>query len=227
MVQFMYVFRALRKDEIPEHPMDLLHTGLQARCFPCPDASNPCCDISQAAHVGAGSRAKVKSRWISATMDPNIAALWSCRKPTKSSPYGGIMVGFLIDIENPNVRIFSRETPFGLKGTALGFAIHSKEILIRDQVLPKYMISVYHTIQTTKTVISNPEFLQMIRDLNQGWTFEGKRMKKSSTIYYGYTTLIAKSLPNPFPWSIQLPKSEQTLQSKRRQTLLPTTNSSV
>jgi len=224
MEKYLYVFRALRKDEIPENPQDLLNFGLRARCSPCPDGPNNCCELSQSAHVGAGSRAKVKSRWISATMDPNIAALWSCRKPTESNPMGGMMCGFLIDPNDPNVRVLSRETPYGLTGTALGFAISSKEILIRDQVFPKYMISVYQSIQTNKSIISNPSFQNVIRDFFHGWTFEGKRMKKSLTLYYGYTQLVAKNLPDPSPWTIQLPVSEQALQTQHRKIKKESTN---
>jgi hypothetical protein len=144
------VYRALRPDEM----FTLMSTGyLSAPCNVCAGNQNPCCTITPAAHVNSGSRAVLKSRWISTTKDLNIAALWACRKgnitiTTEAAP--GRASG-IIAVIHPDGLNYIDPTELPTIGiTAKNAAIASKEILLGDKIPWDNIIGLYQAIQVNK-----------------------------------------------------------------------------
>ena len=75
------VYRAIRPDELD---CVLEEKVIKSRCYPCP--GKPCCNISISSHINSGTKAKMKSRFISGTTSEEIAAIWSSTTSGTSSP---------------------------------------------------------------------------------------------------------------------------------------------
>ncbi|WP_211445209.1 DUF7587 domain-containing protein [Collimonas humicola] len=142
------LYRSVRKNEDP------YRDGLQ----PPPDY-NP--DLSAAAHIRAGSSAKIKSPWISATRSLKTAAAWAT-----TTPGGGRVVQF----RNPNqtretydlTNSDDRRKVFGESGggTAEGFAKGSQEVVIKGDVPADHIVKMYDakkvTVKDYKNAKINP-----------------------------------------------------------------------
>jgi len=136
----MRLFRALRSDEIPL----LIKNGIEARCNDCNDDPPPnkhCCDITDNAHVQSGSRAIIKSRYISTTEDVGVAA-WYCSNasgnPSSSKSATLVELHESYD-ENYMIKTCQQET-YGT--TAKNRAKASCEVLIMDYIPPENIIHV-------------------------------------------------------------------------------------
>lgn len=135
----MRLFRALRTDEIPL----LITNGIKARCNGCnePPPNKQCCDITDNAHVQSGSRAIIKSRYISTTEDVEVAA-WYCSNTSgnpsssKSATFVELQESF---DENYMIMTCQQET-YGI--TAKNRAKASCEVLIMDYIPPENIINV-------------------------------------------------------------------------------------
>jgi len=179
------VYRALRPDEL----FTLVSTGfLSAPCSRCP--YDVCCNISASAHVNSGSRANMKSRWISTTRSLNIASLWAARKgnamftaehaPGKASGIVAV-IGLTSSLE------YSDPTKIEEIGvTAKNATIASQEILIKDRIPYKNIIGLYQVEQVNK-----PEYEEFI-----GQKVYGKKKKNASSVYVIIHNQIVKTDPS-------------------------------
>ena len=148
VVDTAIVYRALRPDEI----FTLVSTGtLTAPCNVCP--KDICCGISANAHVNSGTRANMKSRWISTTKSLNIAALWASRKQEAQFIIGhapGRSSGIVAVISLNRLEYLDPTTSPHIGVTAKNAALASQEILIRDKVPWSNIIGLYQAVQVAK-----------------------------------------------------------------------------
>ena len=130
------LYRALRADELGTY----ISTGmLLPPCNPCP--GQYCCDISPSQHVTSGSRAKLKSSWISTTTEPAIAALWSSARKNKEGSVVRLTGKFssgLFAVINPAIppalEIYNPVTDPNIGITGRNAAAASREILIKNRI---------------------------------------------------------------------------------------------
>ena len=176
-----HVYRALRPDELSTL-VENNQLRPPCRCVPGPDeaaVANHCCDISAGAHINSGSRAVVKSRWISTTRVPGIAALWASTRPSIDGSVvrldGNHSSGLFVSISTEGLELNDPLTfPDGEIGvTALNAAKASREILIKDQLPYHSVVGLHQAQQVTKPVYDAHPASHKIR---------GKRRKKDATI---------------------------------------------
>jgi len=151
------LYRALRPNEI----FTLLKTGkLLPPCTPCPNAG-PCCNITVSAHINSGSKALLKSRYISTTKSPAIAALWASAKKNGDGSLlrlpntiasSGVFVE--IDTNYPNhLELMNPQNPdYSLGKTAINSAKASQEILIEDEIPFANIRALYKAEQVTQPI---------------------------------------------------------------------------
>jgi len=125
------VYRALRSNENPQ----------QHGLVP-PAGSNP--SLSAAAHIQAGSRATVKSTWVSTTRSIRTAAAWAAQ-----NGYGRV-AKIKIPEEMPREYVHDLTTETGQadvfgdkKPLGLNFAKSSKEVVLKGGVPPAAVVAVY------------------------------------------------------------------------------------
>jgi hypothetical protein len=171
VVDSAIVYRALRPDEI----FTLVSTGaLTAPCNVCP--KDICCGITANAHVNSGSRANLKSRWISTTKSLNIAALWASRKQEAQFIIGhapGRTSGIVAVINLNRLEYLDPTTNPDIGVTAKNAALASQEILIKDKVPWSNVIGLYQAIQVAK-----PEYVS-----HTGLKTYGIKKKNSAPSY--------------------------------------------
>lgn len=123
------LYRSLRKEENPRV------TGLLP-----PVGHDPSLSASQ--HITAGSRAKTKGPWISATRSKKVAAAWAAesdgqvvkfRKPAPSETPS-------FDMTNPDE---ARQVFPAMVGSSLNTAKASQEVVIKSRVPPENVIDVW------------------------------------------------------------------------------------
>lgn len=184
------LYRALRTDEL-----NPTHQHLLPPCTPCPEAG-ACCDISPQAHVRAGTKAKVKSRWISATKSQLRAALWASNTtahgtPTKLS--SAHYVSFELNLDRNKVidlTVPPKELTINLKASALKSAQRSQEVLIKDRVNDRDLIGLYHVVR----IKTKKEWEDVKINPNTQQKFTGRRKAKDPYDIYVISTLI-RSFP--------------------------------
>jgi len=138
------LFRGLRTDELST----LLSEGIKARCDPenCPH--DPCCHVSHGAHIQSGTNARVKSRYISTSIDESTVAWYCCNnegKPAytprgKSATYAEIEENY-----EPDYMVITWLQNYG--ATARNRALASGEVLVMD-FIPKSSIVAVYRVQT-------------------------------------------------------------------------------
>lgn len=176
-----HIYRALRTEEA----FTLVNRGaLLPPCTPCPEAG-ACCDITPNAHINSGSKAKVKSRWISTTQSVECAALWSSNRPSGS----GEVTRLPSDMKATSSGIFAKIKTDGLVlidpielelgATAENNAMASSEILIKDKIPGENISQLFMSKQVNKS-----EW-----DAHKGLKVSGKRKLSSSKLYVIYTPL--------------------------------------
>jgi RHS repeat-associated protein len=138
------VYRALRPDEDP-----------QTRGLLSPPGSDPSKPASS--HVQAGTRAKVKSAWVSATRSVRTAGAWAAKdgegRVAKIKIPSNMPKEFYHDLTTPqgirdvfNVNLpLNKITPPGERRPQLGvnFATSSKEVLLKGGVPPSAILAIY------------------------------------------------------------------------------------
>ena len=166
------LFRALRPDEL----ITLFEkNALLPPCNPCP--GKPCCEITATAHVNSGSRAKIKSSWISTTRNPGIAALWSSTTKTKEGYVvrleGRHSSGVFAVINHTGLNTYDPVKDESIGVTARNAAQKSEEILIKDIIPATNVIGLCQATQVKKS-----EYEEW-----KGGKISGKRTSKSSHLY--------------------------------------------
>jgi hypothetical protein len=148
----MKLYRALRSNELSKLNKGL---GLVAHCDNCKCKEcilDKCCYINDRQHVSSGSKAKIKSRYISATAEESIAAWWcsnSDGNPKYNSKSAKSATYVELDIEyNPIKTIDTCERDYG--ATANNFARASCEVLIMDDVKMENITNIYRVKQIHK-----------------------------------------------------------------------------
>jgi hypothetical protein len=128
------LYRALRKDEL-----NPFQNGLNP-----PEGYDP--SVSASAHITSGSKAKAKSRFISATRSIKVAAAWSVksggegrvvkfRKPDTTTTYA---TTYDMTNEKQAALVFPK-----LKGTSYNLAKASQEVLIDTHVPRNCILDVF------------------------------------------------------------------------------------
>lgn len=145
----MILFRALRSDEIPS----LLTNGIIAQCNNCnePPPNKPCCDITDNAHVQSGSRAIMKSRYISTTEDERVAA-WYCSN-TSGNPSASKSATYVELQETYDEKYMintCQQENYG--ATARNRAKASCEVLVMDYIPPENIINVVRVRTISKYI---------------------------------------------------------------------------
>jgi hypothetical protein len=142
------VYRAVRPDELGT----LIASGaLLPPCTNCP--GNECCNISAAAHVTSGSRAILKSRWISTTKSLSIAALWSARKGNaffSTNIESGRSSGIIAAIHLHGLDSVDPTKLPDIGVTGKNAAMASREILIKDKIPYSNIVGMYQAKSVTK-----------------------------------------------------------------------------
>lgn len=155
------VYRALRTEEV--------YTYSQGLYPPCRDCGSPhadaCCSITHAAHITRGSTAKVKSRFISTTLDESIAAAWCANASGQPADRGLSATYAVLDVPVDginSIEINDATIPhIGLGATAANFAKSSKEVLVRDHIPPGQILQIWsaRTISKGEYLALPPVFL--------------------------------------------------------------------
>ena len=144
----MKIYRSLRSEELIK--LHYKH-GLRAHCDNCKCKDcvvEECCNINERQHVNSGTKAKTKSRYISATHDEKIAAWWSANNDGNPKTNGKSASYVEIDIPQHLV-IDTCVRDYG--STANNRAKSSCEVLIKDYVPMKYITSIYRVRKISKT----------------------------------------------------------------------------
>jgi hypothetical protein len=148
------LYRAIRKDEIK----DLLTKGLLPPCSPCNDneEDKECCTKTPVDHVTKGTKAKIKSRYISLTKSQKVASWYA------STPSGNIddeNSGMYVEVEVPSdhpdmLDICNKDVQKKYKfgAMAVGFANKSCETLIKDIVPAECITKICKVRQITKNM---------------------------------------------------------------------------
>ena len=151
-ILLMKFFRALRSNELNKLNKN---QGLTAHCDNCKCKEcilEDCCKINDRQHVNSGSKAKIKSRYISATYEEHIAAWWSSNtdgKPKYSLTTAKSATYVEIDMEyNPDKIIDTCEQDYG--ATANNRAKSSCEVLIKDDIGMENITNIYRVKQILK-----------------------------------------------------------------------------
>lgn len=195
---FFLLYRALRPDELK-----LLYTKnkLEAPCNTClTPTPTECCNITASAHVSAGSKARVKSSWISTTYNPNIAALWASTKKMQNDSIirtTGNSSSGLIAVIDPSGLIWSNpaEDPeIGITGK--NAAKKSCEILIKDKIPGSNVIMLLQAEQVNKENFNNwiGGELKLGGKLKLDGKVYGSRTNTSSKMYVIYGRLTDSSI---------------------------------
>ena len=144
----MKIYRSLRSEELIK--LHYKH-GLRAHCDNCKCKDcvvEECCNINERQHVNSGTKAKTKSRYISATHDEKIAAWWSANNDGNPKTNGKSASYVEIDIPQHLV-IDTCVRDYG--STANNRAKSSCEVLIKDYVPMEYITSIYRVRKISKT----------------------------------------------------------------------------
>ena len=167
------LYRALRTDELE----NLLKTGkILSPCNPCPNGPNNCCSITASQHVTSGSKAKIKSNWISTTKSVAVAALWSS---AKQSTRGNIVrlngkssSGVFAVINPLGLELYNPITDSNIGITGRNAAQASQELLVKDDIPWHNIIGFCQSEQVPVSVYNEWP----------GGKVQGKRTKESSKI---------------------------------------------
>lgn len=128
----------MRVDELSK----LLTQGIVPPCARCPEKKTPpqCCDITEKQHVNSGSRAKVKSRFISTSENESVLA-WYCAN-TSGNPRNNSATYVEMEIiyDENNV---SRTCERNYGATANNRAKASCEVLIKDHIPVENILHVF------------------------------------------------------------------------------------
>ena len=171
-----FLYRALRRDELASL---FYNNALLPPCSYCPvNEVQPCCGITPTAHVNSGSRAKLKSRYISTTRDESIAALWSSVRETSDGNVirllGTGSSGLFAAINPTGLQTFDPVEDPSIGITAKNAAIASQEILIPDIIPLQNIVALFESIQVTKDIYDS---------WPSSFKTEGKRTKKSAKLF--------------------------------------------
>src|SRR4051812_5637340 len=124
-------FRSLREEEEPEIG------GLRP-----PVGHDP--SISARAHVTAGSKAKVKSKYVSASHSMRVSGAWGASDGSRVAKFQVPPDADFHDLMDEEV-----QEQVGLKGTGLNAAKSSQEVLVGDGVPPEYVQAIYSAERTS------------------------------------------------------------------------------
>ncbi|MCD4506960.1 hypothetical protein LQR30_23095, partial [Chromobacterium piscinae] len=162
------VYRALRPNERPE--LD----GLR----PPPGDSS----VSAADHIRAGSRAKIKSAWVSATRSIRTAAAWAAQ-----DGFGRVAV-IKIPEDMPREYVHDLTTDKGLQdvfksteGMAVNFAKSSKEVVLKGGVRQSDILAVYDVERISEDEYGGRERVES-DDMDFSIKYSKSRSKKSEKI---------------------------------------------
>ena len=138
------LYRCLRTDELK----NILTTGLVPPCTPCPKKGK-CCDISPSAHINSGTKAKVKSRYISASEKESVGHWCSNNNGNPTDKKSATYVKFIVKYDGINV--LNPKTDVQLGVMAKNAAKASSEILIKDNVRPSNLLEICRIKTITKS----------------------------------------------------------------------------
>ena len=139
------LYRCLRKDEL----LNILNTGLLPPCAPCPEKGE-CCNISPGAHINSGTKAKVKSRYISASEKESVGHWCSNMSGNPTDKKSATYVKF--NVKYDGINVLNPQTDISLGVMAKNAAKASSEILIKDNVPPSKLLEIYRIKNITKGV---------------------------------------------------------------------------
>jgi hypothetical protein len=149
-----WLFRALRPDE--------LYTALKQKrivsaCEMLPQESpeeikrkEECKRKTVSQHVTSGTKADVKSDYISLTRSPKVAALWSCRRGAELSEnlMSGVSSGIFAAIDSDSLELIpvTDDLVRGISG--MNAANKSQEILVKKEI-PMRLLRFYQSIEVS------------------------------------------------------------------------------
>lgn len=181
------LYRSIRPNEISYIRNG---SGILPPCHPCFQEDTKCCKISANAHVNSGTRAKLKSRYVSFTKNPSIAALWSSTADGKcGTNTSGMFVEVCVPITlfgNKNKVIdVTKRTDLGLGATALNRAKASEEVLIKDGITISDVlyINMWNSKHILKRDYDNHPDLKIKNGIIVQTKFWGKKTRKDSNRY--------------------------------------------
>ena len=161
-----FLYRSLRPNEIGQL---IKYGGLVAHCYPCPPSGPPqtCCDIDVEAHIRAGTRAKVKSRYISlsgllrktcdSTARPRTApdAFMDDDAPTQRADGSYVKSGLaaVIDTRNLDLRLLKHYSELNLSGSGLTTAKASDEYIYPDTIPTNAIAGFLYVHRSTKAAM--------------------------------------------------------------------------
>lgn len=148
----MRLYRSLRTDEL----YDLLKNGIIAQCKNCNCeycTVDKCCEITDKAHINSGTKAKLKSRYISTSESEPVVAWWSANTSgnplEKSATYIEIDEEEQHDVDEEEKYIIKTcEKNYG--AMANNRARASCEVLIMDYIPVENIISIFRVKIITK-----------------------------------------------------------------------------
>tara|TARA_B100001758_G_C18396328_1_gene606184 strand:+ start:961 stop:1869 length:909 start_codon:yes stop_codon:yes gene_type:complete len=196
------LYRSLR----PEEVFTLVNSGaLLPPCTPCPEAGE-CCDITPGAHINSGSKANMKSSWISTTKSVVCAALWSSNRPSKDGEITRLPSDKLAKSSGIFAEIITKDLEMidpavlDLGVTAKNSAMASSETLIKNKIPMENISQLFMSQQVNKS-----EW-----EAYEGHKVSGKRTKSASKLYVIYYPLKGST-----QWIGEMKKSaKESIQSK-------------
>ncbi len=196
------LFRALRPDEL----FTLFEkNALLPPCNPCP--GQPCCDITPSQHVTSGSKALVKSSWISTTKSPGVAALWASATIKDDGNVvrlkGDSSSGVFAVINSDGLDTYDPTEDLTIGVTGRNAAKKSEEILIKDMIPLSNIIGLCQATQVKK-----PEYLSW-----PGGKISGARTGKSSKLFVIWGPI--KDIPDVYFKDELLSKFSSTLRFRK------------
>jgi hypothetical protein len=187
-IKDIVLYRCLRTDELP----NILTTGLLPPCTPCPEKVE-CCNISSGAHINSGTKAKVKSRYISASKKESVGHWCSNTSGNPTNKKSATYVKFSVKYDGINV--LNPQTDIVLGIMAKNAAKASSEILIKDNVPASKLLEIYRIKNISKKLYD--ELPDNFIDSKSGMEFKKIKGKgKQNKITYHLRMKIWSSTKN-------------------------------
>jgi len=143
-----WLFRALRPDEIYTA---LKKNFILSACEMLPQTlQEECKSKSVSQHVTSGTKARVKSDYISLTHSPIVAALWSCRQSAELSEnlMSGVSSGIFAAIKSDSLDLIPVTDDLVRGITGMNAAKKSQEILVKTAI-PTRLVRFYQSIEVS------------------------------------------------------------------------------